>query len=86
IYLLQQGKLVELKEGILYRKEDFEEITQKIKEFISANGPSTVSQIREHLNITRKYAVPILEKLDESGVTRREGDKRVLGKEKGDRS
>jgi selenocysteine-specific elongation factor len=86
IYLLQQGKLVELKEGILYRKEDFEEITQKIKEFISANGPSTVSQIREHLNITRKYAVPILEKLDELGITRREGDKRMLSKEKGDRS
>jgi len=82
IYLLQQGKLVELKEGILYRKEDFEEITQKIKEFISANGPSTVSQIREHLNITRKYAVPILEKLDESGITRREGDKRMLGNKK----
>jgi len=82
IYLLQQGKLVELKEGILYTKEDFEEITQKIKEFISANGPSTVSQIREHLNITRKYAVPIMEKLDELEVTRREGDKRILGKKK----
>ena len=85
VYLLQQGKLVELKEGILYTKEDFEEITQKIKKFISSNGPSTVSQIREHLNITRKYAVPILEKLDELEVTRREGDKRVLGKETGDR-
>jgi len=85
IYLLQQGKLVELKEGILYTKEGFEEITKKIREFISQNGPSTVSQIREHLNITRKYAVPILEKLDELGITRREGDKRVLGKGKGDR-
>jgi selenocysteine-specific elongation factor len=84
IYLLQQGKLVELKEGILYTKEDFEEITQKIKEFISSKGPSTVSQIREYLNITRKYAVPILEKLDELEVTRREGDKRVLGKGKGE--
>jgi selenocysteine-specific elongation factor len=82
IYLLQQGKLVELKEGILYTKEDFEEIIQKIKKFISSNGPSTVSKIREHLNITRKYAVPILEKLDELGITRREGDRRVLGKEK----
>ncbi len=86
IYLLQQGMLVELKEGILYRKEDFEQIAKKIKDFIKRNGPSTVSQLREHLNITRKYAVPILEKLDELGVTRREGDKRVLGKEKGDRS
>jgi len=80
LFLLQQEKLVELKEGILYRKKDFEEITGKIKEFIKRNGPSTVSQIREHLNITRKYAVPILEKLDELGITQREGDKRILAK------
>lgn len=78
-FLIQQERLIELKEGILYTKEDFQKITQKIKEFISQRGPSTVSQIREHLNITRKYAVPILEKLDELGITRREGDKRVLG-------
>ncbi len=79
LFLLQQERLVELKEGILYRKEDFEKIIQKIKELISQKGPATVSQIREHLNISRKYAVPILEKLDELGITKREGDKRVLG-------
>ncbi|MDH4221984.1 MAG: selenocysteine-specific translation elongation factor [candidate division Zixibacteria bacterium] len=79
LFLLQQERLVELKEGILYRKEDFEEITRKIRMFIKEKGPSTVSQLREYLNITRKYAVPILEKLDELGITQREGDKRVLG-------
>jgi selenocysteine-specific elongation factor len=82
LFLLQQGKLIELKEGILYITEDFEVITKRIKDFINRNGPSTVSQIREYLNISRKYAVPILEKLDESGITLREGDKRVLFKKK----
>lgn len=82
LFLLQQGELIELKEGILYRMEDFKVIAGKIKDFIHKNGPSTVSQIREHLNISRKYAVPILEKLDELSITQREGDKRVLSKEK----
>jgi DNA-binding MarR family transcriptional regulator len=38
----------------------------------------TMSQLREHLNTTRKYMVPIAEKLDQLGFTQREGDKRVL--------
>ncbi len=36
----------------------------------------TVSALREGLGTTRKYAVPLLEHLDRSGVTRREGDLR----------
>jgi selenocysteine-specific elongation factor len=36
----------------------------------------TVSAVREGLGTTRKYAVPLLEYLDRSGVTRREGDLR----------
>jgi len=47
-------------------------------DFIKKNGEATVSQLREHLSTTRKYMVPILEKLDQLGVTEREGDKRVL--------
>jgi selenocysteine-specific elongation factor len=51
-----------------------------VVDFIQKNGPSTVSQIKEQLNLSRKYAVPILEKLDQLNITRREGDKRVLAK------
>ena len=36
----------------------------------------TVSAVRAGLGTTRKYAVPLLEYLDRSGVTRREGDLR----------
>lgn len=78
-FMLQNEELIELKEEILYTKEDFEKIKKTVVEFIKKNGPGTVSQLKDHLNTTRKYAVPILEKLDQLEITRREEDKRVLG-------
>ncbi len=80
MFLIEQGQLVELKDGILFRKDDFERIKGRVVEFIRQHGEATVSQLREHLSTTRKYMVPILEKLDQSGITQREGDKRVLPK------
>jgi selenocysteine-specific elongation factor len=80
MFLIEQGRLVELKDGILFRKDDFERIKGQVVDFIRKHGEATVSQLREHLNTTRKYMVPILEKLDQTGVTHREGDKRVLPK------
>ena len=78
MFLIQEGELIELKDGILFRKEDFEKIKSKIVDFIKKNGEATVSQLREHLSTTRKYMVPILEKLDQLGLTERERDKRVI--------
>jgi selenocysteine-specific elongation factor len=79
-FLTESGALVELKEGILFRTDDFERIKQQVVDFIKKRGDATVSQLREHIGTTRKYMVPIVEKLDQTGVTHREGDKRVLPK------
>jgi selenocysteine-specific elongation factor len=38
----------------------------------------TVSAFRERLGTSRKFAVPLVEHLDRTGVTRRTGDVRVL--------
>ena len=40
----------------------------------------TVAEIRDLLGTTRKFAVPICEYLDRVGVTRREGDLRLLAR------
>jgi selenocysteine-specific elongation factor len=39
----------------------------------------TVSQLREHLGVTRKHAVPLASALDARGITRRRGDVRIAG-------
>lgn len=58
------------------------ETERRIRERLAgplAQGPGlTVSQIRELLGTSRKYAVPICEYLDKIGFTRRQGDMRVL--------
>jgi selenocysteine-specific elongation factor len=38
----------------------------------------TVSTFRERMNTSRKYAIPLLEYFDTKGVTRREGDLRIV--------
>ena len=78
LFLIEQDRLVELKDGILFRKEDFEKIKNMVIDFIGKQGQATVSELREHISTTRKYMVPILEKLDQLGITQREGDKRLL--------
>jgi selenocysteine-specific elongation factor len=50
----------------------------KVAEFISKHGPATVSELRQALGSSRRVMVPLLERLDRDGVTRRVGDKRML--------
>ncbi len=47
---------------------------------IGATGDAgiTVSALREGLGTSRKYAVPLMEWFDQQGITRRDGDVRVL--------
>jgi len=41
-------------------------------------GGATAAELRDALGVSRKYAIPLLEYFDAHGVTRREGDLRVL--------
>ena len=73
-----QGHLVRLNESLLLH----EEVEQNLRTHLSAefgDGDGfTVSGLREALNISRKYAVPICEYLDRIGFTHRDGDIRVI--------
>ena len=77
-FLLQQKQLVELTEGILFKSDEFEKIKSKVIDLIKQKGKVSVGEVKEHLATTRKYAVPILEKLDQLEITKRVGDYRVL--------
>ena len=39
----------------------------------------TVAQFREHLGVSRKYALPLITHLDATGFTRRRDDLRIAG-------
>ena len=77
--LSEQGHLVRIGKGLAYRPEVFEEIQARVVDYIRQEGSIDVGVLRDLLGTTRKYALPILEYLDQIEVTRRVGDGRVLG-------
>ena len=76
--LMHQGALVRLSEDVLLLGETYEEMVGRIMAFIRANGSMTVAQVRDEFNTSRKYALALMERLDEQKITRRLGDERVL--------
>jgi selenocysteine-specific elongation factor len=74
-----EGYLVPVADGLYLHVDAEAEMRRRIAERLSGNGPGlTVAEIRDLLGTTRKYAVPLCEYLDRVGVTRREGDLRLL--------
>jgi selenocysteine-specific elongation factor len=76
--LVGSGALVEV-DGVVFSGDAFAAARERIVEAIRERGGLTVSAVRDVLGTTRKYVLPILQRLDADGVTRREGDERVLG-------
>ena len=72
------GQLVKVDGAIYLHAERDRELRDKVRALFDAQGPFTMSELRETLGSSRKYVVPIGEYLDRVGVTRRLGDKREV--------
>jgi selenocysteine-specific elongation factor len=79
-FLIEKDEVIELGSDAVLLRENFEHMRARITEFISKNGPATVSELRQALESSRRIMVPLLERLDRDGVTRRVEDKRMLGR------
>jgi selenocysteine-specific elongation factor len=79
-FLIVTGEAIEVGSDVVLLRENFECMKSGIVEYISKHGPATVSALRQKLQTSRRIMVPLLERLDRDGVTRRVEDKRMLGK------
>ncbi|MEO0115696.1 MAG: selenocysteine-specific translation elongation factor [candidate division WOR-3 bacterium] len=75
--LLDIGKLVEVGEGIILHHSNIEQAQEKLNQFFSTKSELTVSEFRQMLGTSRKYAVPLLNYFDRKGVTQRRGEIRL---------
>jgi selenocysteine-specific elongation factor len=73
-----QGDLVHLSGDIFLHREVENSMRSQIQRRMANGTGLTVSEIKELLATSRKFAVPICEYLDRIGFTRREGDLRML--------
>jgi selenocysteine-specific elongation factor len=72
------GRLVRVSPDIVVTPEFLAAAEAILRTIATEEGSVTVSAFREGLGTSRKYAVPILGYFDARGLTRREGDGRVL--------
>lgn len=72
------GDLVEVASGYYVHRDVDRELKATLRERLADGNGATLSEIRELLNTTRKYAVPYCEYLDRTGFTNRDGDLRYL--------
>lgn len=76
--LTDEGKVVYLKDGILFHSETLESVKAKLREALIKEKSMEPSRVRDLLNTSRKYIIPLLEYLDSIKFTKRVGNKRVL--------
>jgi selenocysteine-specific elongation factor len=77
-YLSERGDVVAVAEGVVFGRKAFDEIRARIVDHLTNHQTITLAQVRDLFGTSRKYAQAILEYLDETRVTRRVGDERVL--------
>ena len=70
------GELVQISPDYFLHSETEENVRQQLDQHLSQDKGLTLSEIRELLGTTRKFAVPLCEYLDEIGFTRRDGSLR----------
>ncbi len=76
--LLEQRQVVKVAEGIIFSAKAYDDMVGKVVAYIKEKGQATVAEVRDMLNTSRKYALALLEHMDEKKITRRVGDARVL--------
>jgi selenocysteine-specific elongation factor len=74
----ENGNLARISEEFYLHAETFERIVQSIQQVLTEQHGLSTSALRQVLNTSRKYAIPILEHLDRIGITVRQGDLRTL--------
>ena len=80
-YLEGMGAAVNCGDGVVMAAAAFERAQQTVTELLRPAGTATLAELRDALGTNRRVAQAFLETLDRRGVTRREGDARVLHEE-----
>jgi selenocysteine-specific elongation factor len=76
--LVRDGSAIEL-DGVLFATSAVNDARVRVTAAVRERGQLTVAEIRDLLGSTRKYVLPLVNRFDAEGVTRRRGDTRIPG-------
>ena len=77
-FLIRSGKVIELDPKAILEASHYESAKQAVINYLTTAQKGTASDIRQQIGTTRKVLMPLLEKLDDEGITIRIDDYRTL--------
>ncbi len=77
---LNKGELVKVSEEFYFQQIVIDNLIKRLHEFAanSADKLIDMANFKEIANVSRKYAIPLLEHFDRHKITKRAGDKRLI--------
>ncbi|MBI4337752.1 MAG: selenocysteine-specific translation elongation factor [Chloroflexi bacterium] len=76
--LVEQGRAVKVSDSVVFAAAAYQQMEQRVVQHLQQAGSISVAQVRDMFGTSRKYALALLEHLDQRHITRRVGDERVL--------
>jgi selenocysteine-specific elongation factor len=76
--LLREKVLIKVSDDLVFHKTALAELRRKIAAYKLKSAKIDVAQFKQMTDVTRKYAIPLLEYMDRERVTRRVGDAREI--------
>jgi len=77
-FLIRSGQVIELEPKVVISQTTANAAADAVRSFIQTQGKATASELRQHLDSTRKVVMPLLEHLDSQGLTVRNDNYRTL--------
>lgn len=77
-FLIRSGQVIELDPKVIISAAARDTAIDHVRTYIQEHGKATASELRQHLDSTRKVVMPLLEYLDEIGITVRNENYRTL--------
>ena len=69
---------MQIDKDIFLHEQVLGKIKSQVQELMAGGSGVSLSDLRQHLETSRRYAVPLFEFLDRTGFTVRKGDLRFL--------
>jgi selenocysteine-specific elongation factor len=79
-HLAREGGVEQIDQERYAAKGALDEFRRALEDALQAVGQATPAALRDRFGLTRKYLIPLLEWADRRGITRRQGDTRVLAR------
>ena len=75
--LIKMGFLISLDGNIIYHKKIYDERTEKIMSLFDSLEKISVAEAKDAADLSRKYIIPLLNRIERDGLVKRVGDFRI---------